>query len=274
MGERPGRVDAPAALAAAADVGPYFVVERWAADAQWRPLSVLMSDPLVLSGRVDHARRVIADNAGISPTEVEGRVAASIVFLGLASRLVAPVLGAAVLGGVVPLLAVDELWWRPVDGGPWPIAAGPADGVVVGDLAVGKQTADAAVLISERCVRGTAEPMLAAFEAHFRLSPQVLWGNVASALAGAAGMLAEAFPSRAEAAGRLTGAILGQGPLRGTGELVQPETGLPRWFLVRNSCCLFYRVPGAGMCGDCVLAPEDVRRQQWQAVLARSAVRR
>ncbi|MEC4021033.1 (2Fe-2S)-binding protein, partial [Streptomyces sp. H27-D2] len=24
---------------------------------------------------------------------------------------------------------------------------------------------------------------------------------------------------------------------------------------VRRSCCLYYRVPGGGMCGDCVLLP-------------------
>jgi ferric iron reductase protein FhuF len=114
----------------------------------------------------------------------------------------------------------------------------------------------------------------AAFGTTFRLSPQVLWGNVASALAGAAGLLAEAFPARAEAAGQLTAELLRQGPLRGTGEVVQPDPALPRRFLVRRSCCLFYRVPGGGTCGDCVLVPDDVRHQQWQAVLARSARRR
>ncbi len=54
------------------------------------------------------------------------RVAASIVFLGLASRLVSPSLGAGVLGGVVPYLDLDNLWWRSVAGGPVPVAAGPA----------------------------------------------------------------------------------------------------------------------------------------------------
>ncbi|MDQ2877039.1 MAG: hypothetical protein M3Y33_20415 [Actinomycetota bacterium] len=31
---------------------------------------------------------------------------------------------------------------------------------------------------------------------------------------------------------------------------------------------------GASLCGDCVLVPDDARHQQWQAALARSAVRR
>ena len=144
----------------------------------------------------------------------------------------------------------------------------------MGGLASGGQFAAAARLLSDSCVEGLAGPVAAAFETAFGLSRQVLWGNVASALAGAAGLLAEAFPSRAQAAGRLTAEILGQGPLAGTGELVQPDAARPRRFLVRRSCCLFYRVPGAGICGDCVLMPDDVRHQQWQAVLGRSALSR
>ena len=271
---------AAAALAAAAAAGPYFAVEQWSGGGQWRPLSVLVTDPGVLSERVEHARRVLARSAGVGPADIDQRAVASIVFLGLASRLVSPSLGAAVVGGVVPALSMTDLWWRPVDGGPWPLAARLSPGTpgvpgtALGDLASGEQLAAAARLLSEGCVQGLAGPVAAAFEATFRLSGQVLWGNVASALAGAAGLLAEAFPERAQAAGRLTAEILGQGPLAGTGELVQPDAALPRRFLVRRSCCLFYRVPGGGICGDCVLMPDDVRRQQWQAVLGRSALSR
>ena len=227
------------------------------------------------SGDVDAA--VIAARAGLAPAEVTERVAASIVFLGLAARLVSPSLGAAVLGGVVPDLTLDNLWWRPVDGGPVPLAVGgdggtggtgPVTGRKIGHAAPGGQLGDAAALLSERCVQGLADPVAGAFRAAFRLSPLVLRGNIASALAGAAGMLARTFPDRAETAGQLTARILALPPLRGTGELVQPDTSQPRRFLVRRSCCLYYRVPGAGTCGDCVLTPEPVRRQQWQAALS------
>lgn len=261
--------DVSEALAAAAGAGPFFVLEPWARDPKWRPLSKLLSDPPVLRDRIADARRVIADRAGVAPATVEERVAASIVFLGLASRLASPSLGAVVIAGVVPYLAVDDLWWRPVEGGPWPMAARPARGCRIGDLASGSQFTGAAALLSERCVRGVIGPLATAFETVFRLSRLVLWGNVASALAGAAGMLAEAVPQRAGVAGQLAAKILTMGPLRGTGELVQPDASHPRRFFVRRSCCLFYRVPGAGTCGDCVLTPEDVRRQQWQAMLRR-----
>jgi hypothetical protein len=259
-------VDAAEALAAAAGAGPYFAVEPRAEGGDWRPASSLVSDPAVLADRVTHARAVIAGRAGLAPAQVAERVAASIVFLGLASRLVSPSLGAAVLGGVVPYLTLDNLWWRPVEGGPVPLAAGErVTGRQIGDPLAGRRLDDAARLLSERCVRGMADPVARAFQGLFRLSPLVLRGNIASALAGAAGMLARSFPERAETAAQLTARMLALEPLRGTGELVQPDASQPRRFLVRRSCCLFYRVPGGGTCGDCVLTPEDVRRQQWRA---------
>ena len=262
-------MDAAAALAAAAGAGPYFTLEPWAEGAGWRQASLLVSDPAALAGRVTHARAVIAGRASIAPADVAERVAASIVFLGLAARLVSPPLGAAVLSGVVPNLTLDNLWWRPADGGPVPLAAGPVTGRQIGGAPAGRQLDDAAALLSERCVQGMADPVAGAFQAVFRLSPLVLRGNIASALAGAAGMLARSFPDRAETAGQLTARILALGPLRGTGELVQPDASQPRRFLIRRSCCLYYRVPGGGTCGDCVLTPEHVRRQQWQAALRR-----
>jgi hypothetical protein len=282
MREPAAEVDASGALAAAADGGPYFAVEPWAAGAGWRPARLLADDQAVLAERVAHARGVLAGRAGLPPDGVAERVAASIVFLGLAARLVSPSLGAAVLGGVVPDLTLDSLWWRPVDGGPVPLAARAVTGRAIRRDTADPDAADpdaadpdaadldeAAALLSERCVQGVAVPVAAAFRAQFRLSPLILRGNIASALAGAAGMLAAQFPDRAEAAGQLTARMLARGPLAGAGRLVQPDASRPRRFLVRNSCCLLYRVPGGGMCGDCVLTPEHVRRQQWQAALSR-----
>lgn len=269
MREPVADVDAAEALAAAGGAGPYFTLEPWAEGAGWRPAILLATDPAVLASWVSHARAVIAGRAGLAAEEVAERVAASIVFLGLAARLVSPPLGAAVLGGVVPDLTLDNVWWRPVDGGPVPLAAGPVTGQEIGDAASDGQLDDAAALLSERCVQGMAGPVAGAFQARFRLSPLVLRGNIASALAGAAGMLARSFPDRAETAGQLTARVLDLGLLRGTGELVRPDASQPRRFLVRRSCCLYYRVPGAGTCGDCVLTPEPARRQQWQAALGR-----
>jgi FhuF 2Fe-2S C-terminal domain len=273
MEELTAGADASGALAASAGAGPYFALEPWAPDAGWQPARQLADDQEVLAGRVAHARLVLAGRAGIAPAELAERVAASIVFLGLASRLISPSLGAAVLGGVVPELTLERLWWRPVDGGPVPLAIRAATGWKIGRREDARQykasLGEAATLLSERCVQGVVGPVAAAFQAWFRISPLVLRGNIASALAGAAGMLAGQFPGRAEAAGQLTARILACEPLAGAGRLVQPDASRPRRFLVRNSCCLLYRVPGGGMCGDCILTPEHVRRQQWQAALSR-----
>ena len=81
----------------------------------------------------------------------------------------------------------------------------------------------------------------------------MLRGNVASALAGAAAVLAGTCPARAEAAYWLTAQMLALEPWRGTGEFVLSGPGGSRPQFVRHSCCLLYRVPGAGTCGDCVL---------------------
>jgi hypothetical protein len=275
----PPNTNAAGALAAAAGAGPYFAIEPWVEGAGWQPASLLASDPAVLTARVTHARNVIAGRAGIAPAEVAERVAASIVFLGLAARMVSPLLGAAVLGGVVPYLTLDNLWWRAAGSGPVPLAAGPTTGWATGGWETGGwetggaaadgQSDTAAGLLSGLCVEGMATPVADIFHTLFRLSPLVLRGNIASALTGAAGMLAMSFPDRADTAARLTARILALGPLRGTGEYVQPDASQPRRFLVRRSCCLYYRVPGGGTCGDCVLVPEHVREQQWQEALRR-----
>jgi hypothetical protein len=243
-------MDAAAALAVAGQVGPFFQVEAWRPGRGWRPLAEL-TEPGVLAERVALAREVIAAPAGVPAGSIELRVAGSITFLGLAARLLSPPLGAAVLTGVVPQVTVAALWWQPVPGGPWPLAAGPLATHPAGD----PDTTAAA--LARTVGTGVIAPVLAAFGATFRISPQVLWGNVASGLGGAAGVLASARPDRATATAELAQRLLDRPPLRGTGQLRRVAGAAPRLALRRRSCCLFYRVPGAGLCGDCVLAPAD-----------------
>ncbi|MDR7087970.1 hypothetical protein J2X11_002809 [Aeromicrobium panaciterrae] len=221
-----------AAFDLAAEVGPFFVLERWSADAGWRPLSELVDSPDVLRERVAAAREMLAERSRVSFTEIEERATASIVFLGLAARLVSPSLACAALADHIPNLSLDALWWKPVVGGPWPLARSASEPT-------------AALGLDEQILQPVVTPVLEAFARTFALSEQVLWGNVASSLAGALGMLAAARPDRAEATTQLVQDLLAAGTLHNTGVL----TGSFK----RNSCCLFYRVPGAGICGDCVL---------------------
>ena len=230
-----------AALDLAAEVGPFFVLDRWSADADWRPLRELAERPEVLIERVAAGRAMLAERSRVDVDAIEQRATASIVFLGLAARLVSPAFGCAALAEQVPDLRLDALWWKPVAGGPWPLARSTPDGSepAAGDLA---EDFDARIL------HPIVTPVLEAFGRTFALSSQVLWGNVASSLAGALTMLTAARPDRADAATRLVAQLLERGSLRGTGDL---DPAGPSF--VRRSCCLFYRVPGAGICGDCVL---------------------
>ena len=236
------------AIGAAAGLGPYFAWQPRDDDPAWRPLTDL-HDPAVVAERVETARRTLMRMSGLGAGDLPARVVASITFLGLAARLLSPPLAAAAVAGVPVTPDAGRLWWRPVDGGPIPVAYD-----TLGDRGSGLDL----VL-----------PILAVFQRRYTLSAHVLTGNVASALGGAAGMIADAAPAYAARAAALVEEMLAAPPLRDTATLVRPDPDRERWFLVRRNCCLYYRIPGGGYCGDCVLTPEDERRRQWRSVLTR-----
>jgi ferric iron reductase protein FhuF len=81
------------------------------------------------------------------------------------------------------------------------------------------------------------------------VSARILWGNAASAVHGAATVLAANRPDRAAPARQLAALLLARPPLRGTG------TWTADGGFRRRSCCLIYRAAAApeAICGDCVL---------------------
>ncbi|MET9504567.1 (2Fe-2S)-binding protein [Streptomyces sp. NPDC006622] len=168
----------------------------------------------------------------------EPRVAASVTQQGLAARLWSVALGCAVLYGRQPDLAPGLLRWDP-------------DGSAPDDLwltEVRTRPGDARTL-ADTVLHGHLEPLAAALRARHRLAPGLLRGNAASALAGAARQLdrwarAHGRPDAAARARALTAELLAHPLLAGTGTL----TGTA---FRRRSCCLYYRVPGGGVCGDC-----------------------
>ncbi len=251
------------ALAASAAIGPYFAWEAWKADAGWLSFTELLT-PSVATERVAVARSTLVSAFGLAEEDVPVRVVASVYFMGVAARLLSPPLGAAVVGGALPSGTRANLWWRPVPAGPMPIAYGVVPALPTIDLSP--------VLVAEALVAGplaeTVTPLLDLFETEFTLSPQVLWGNVASALAGAVGVLADTMPRHADRAGAVLEHALTLAPLAGAGEVVRPDPANARRFLVRSNCCLYYRIPGGGTCGDCVLTPEADRRRHWNDLLA------
>ncbi len=168
----------------------------------------------------------------------EVRIGVSVAQQGLAARLWSVALGAAVLHGQVPDLDPRLLHWD--------ADAGAPDDLWLSEVRV--LPGDAATLL--RLVHhGHLEPLSAALRARHPVAAGLLRGNAASALAGAARELDRwaAAHGRADVADRartLAAELLGHPEFRDTGTLDGTA-------FRRRSCCLYYRVPGGGVCGDC-----------------------
>ncbi|WP_329519829.1 (2Fe-2S)-binding protein [Spirillospora sp. NBC_01491] len=209
-----------------ARLGPYFEVvtdPAEEADPTWRPLPE--RDTARLIGLTD----AYAERLGTG----ERRVAASILFQGLASRLWSPVVAAAAQG-VVPDLG--GLHWRWAPGAP--IALWLRD-------PAGLRTGDPAGPVHREVVDGQLRPLRETMLGFVRLADGLLWGNAASALAGTL-RVASGRPGMDGMDG-LVRDLLARDPLTGTGSFDHGD-------FTRRSCCLYYRVPPeGGLCGDCAL---------------------
>ena len=208
---------------------------------------VLSPEPL--AARFAAVRAALADSSGMRPPQVDPRVAVSATQVGLASRLWSPVLSGAVLHGWVPDLSPANLLASPVHRGQVPLGlADPLAGAAV------RTTEEAAEVIGETVVRGSLRDLDEACATVGRTAPRVLLSNAASALTGAARVLAGQRPAVADAASALVRALLADPDLAPGGAFQDNPDGTDGSFL-RGGCCLFYRLPGHGLCPDCVLAP-------------------
>ncbi|WP_343233396.1 (2Fe-2S)-binding protein [Streptomonospora sp. PA3] len=213
-------------------------------DARY-PLSDLWRGGDLLERECRAVRAGLAAAAGLPLAAVEQRAAASLCYQGLASRLLSPQVAAALCHGVVAPPAA--LRWR-VAGGRLRLALGEGAGAAA---AADRPRAEAAAdLLAEHVLSAVLVPLADALRARSRLAPRLLYGNAASALAGAASALAAARPPRAADAFTLARLLLDRPPLRGLGAFA-PAGGTG---FARRTCCLYYRVPGGGVCGDCPVA--------------------
>lgn len=172
----------------------------------------------------------------------EYRVAASIAQLGLAARLWSMTLGSAALYGAVPDIAPETLHWDPARSTPddlwWS----------------GTRTLPATpARVREVVQHGHLVPLAAALRAAGPVSARLLWGNAGSALGGAVRELTrwahrQGRPEAAERARALAAALFDDPDLAGTLQEGTLQSLTPR----RRTCCLYYRCPGGGLCGDCV----------------------
>jgi hypothetical protein len=242
-----------AVLGDLAALGPFFAVDAHPPGEQpyppWHPVAELMTPSEVLRGRIGAVRRALAEQTGEDAEEIELRVAASIAHLGLVARLAAPAIAVTPAGHHLDL-GPGGLWWQDVIGGPMPLSvpapmpaplSEPVPASASGPAGHGTAAAD-------RLIDDVVAPLTAAVGELVPISPRVLWGNVASAVNGAAAQIARQRPDSARHAW-LTVAALFRHPALGR-ERVPPGPGFRR-----SSCCLRYRLmPGAdGLCGDCVL---------------------
>jgi hypothetical protein len=215
------------------------------AAGDWLPLARLVASPAEVGRRAERLRDGLAARVGVPVVDVDARAAASTVHLGLAARLLSPVLAATVLGGVVPDL-LDGRWrWRD------PEAGEPSVGLTVSEL-VGRavrRPIEQAETLRELLLVPVLLPLEDGVHDGCGVSRRVLRGNVASALAGAATVLSAAGPAVRRPARALVTALLQVPELTGHGGY--EASGAFR----RTSCCLYYRLAHGGLCGDCVLAP-------------------
>jgi hypothetical protein len=229
-----------------AALGPFFEVATHQPGAvpgpPWRPVSELTERPASLLRRVAATRASLAARGNRPVTEIEPRAAASAVHLGIAARLIAPALGAAVLGWHAGV-RLDGLWWQDMAGGPVPLSVPePPSALVPGD--------DSAW--AGRLLEDVIAPLTEATSRVAGVSGRVLWGNAASGINAAASQVARSRPDLAGAAWARASALFASPRLRG-------ERHPPGPAFRRSSCCLFYRLaPDARaarsvICGDCVL---------------------
>ncbi|MFD7613699.1 (2Fe-2S)-binding protein [Streptomyces sp. NPDC059828] len=211
-------------------IGGFFALRTGAPGSGHTALSRIHGGDLTaLTARVDR----VASRLGTP----ERRVAASIAHLGLAARIWSTALGPAVLCGEFPDPVPGTLYWDPELTAP-------------DDLCwSGRQTRPAAVdTLREAVLEGQLVPLAEALRTEARISPRLLRGNTGSALAGALRELtrwarAHGRPDVARRAAHLVTGLLEHPELSGT--VHGPA-------LRRTTCCLYYRSPGGGLCGDCV----------------------
>ncbi|SEF15593.1 Ferric iron reductase FhuF-like transporter [Streptomyces sp. Ag109_O5-10] len=189
-----------------------------------------------LTFRVDTvSRRLGAD---------EPRVAASIAHQALAARLWSVALGCAVRYGRLPDLGPGLLLWDP--------GATAPDDLRLTELRAlpgGAGQAALADTVARVVVHGHLEPLGAALRDRYGIAAGLLWGNAGSALAGTTRELdrwarANNCADTAARTRALAEALFAHPLLSATGTRTGPA-------FRRRSCCLYYRVPGGGVCGDC-----------------------
>lgn len=211
-----------AELSAVSAYGGFFPLTVGGPTSGWRSISQCYADGF--------ADLIDATAARYGTTEM--RIAASLLHLGHAARLWSPVLACALAHGVLPDLSTLQ---RADDG----------TGLRLPEP-VGERVTPSPELLYSVVVQQHMEPLEAGLRV--KLAPGLLSGNIASALVGAAQALLSVRRDLRPSIVGVLHALLDTGRLAGAGSFSTGELNFRR-----RSCCLFYRLPDGGKCGDCPL---------------------
>jgi iron complex transport system ATP-binding protein len=231
--------DAAAALAELADINAYFAIGTGPVDNGWRPVQQLYSDPGLLGDIVERVQ--------VRLGAAEPRVAASMFFLGFAARLWSIGIGAVAGHRLLPALSPDVLLFREFGGQIALHITRP----------VAWQGDDLQPKLADTVLDAHLASLSAALQQLTNVSPEMLRGNAASALLGAA----REYDRHLAAASPGPGWQLARG-LCADERLVDTVCFSDDDYR-RRSCCLYYRTPRGGLCGDCVFTqiPGNVGRK-------------
>ena len=223
-----------AALDGLRDVSGYFALGTGTLNDGWRPVRQLYDDTALLAETVDRVKARIGG--------AEQRVAASTFFLGFAARLWSIGLGTVVGYRMLVDLAPERLLFREIDG---QVALHVEHPVAV-------RRDDLPAALADLVLDEHLGPLAAALRRLGPISAKMLQGNSASALLGAAMVFDR---DRGTTSGwELARDICTDQRFGAAVEFV--DSGYRR-----TSCCLYYRTPHGGLCGDCALSrvPERER---------------
>jgi len=216
-------MDISAALSDISSYGGFFALTVGGDAAGWHPVGRSYDD-----GYTD-----LIDATLARYRTSEFRVGASLVQLGHAARLWSPVLACALGHDVIPDLTGLQ---RADDGAqlrlPEPVGE-PLD-----------RDSSWPEALYRVVVQQHMEPLAAGLR--IKVAPDLLAGNIASALVGAARALLTVRPDLREPIVSVAASLLNTGVLAGT--MAGSDLRLRR-----RSCCLFYRVAAGAKCGDCGL---------------------
>ncbi len=230
--------DVVALLAELSSVSPYFEVGTGPVDDGWRPVAQLYTGTALLGGIIGRLQARM--------DAAEQQVAASTFFLGFAARLWSIGLGAVAGHRMLPDLAPEHLMFQETDG---QIRLHIQHPVVW-------QGGDLEPRLADLVLAGHLTPLGSALRRLGPISEKVLRGNAASALLGAARIFDRgATPGPGwQLARRLCNDKRLSGAIR--------FNGVNDADYRRTSCCLYYRAPGGGLCGDCVLTSRTRERRK------------